>query len=76
MLTYEQIKANEDIKTYIKKADESLRVLGFTEHSMAHVTRVAETAAYILTSLGYSEHEIELAKIAKWFATQIGKDGE
>ena len=64
MLTYEQIKANEDIKTYITKADESLKVLGFTEHSFAHVTRVAETAAYILSTLGYDPHEIELAKIA------------
>ncbi len=64
MLSYEQIKANDDIKTYISKADESLRVLGFTEHSFAHVTKVAETAAYILTCLEYDPHMIELAKIA------------
>lgn len=64
MLTYEQIKKDKDIKTYIEKADASLRVLGFTEHSFAHVTKVAETAAYILGKLGYSEHDIELAKIA------------
>lgn len=64
MLSYEQIKENSDIKTYITLADESLRVLGFTEHSFAHVTKVSETAAYILTRLGYSAREIELAKIA------------
>lgn len=64
MLTYEQIKKDKDIKTYIEKADASLRVLGFTEHSFAHVTKVAETAAYILGKLGYSKHDIELAKIA------------
>ncbi len=64
MLTYEEIKQNEDIKTYITKADESLRALGFTEHSFAHVTKVSVTAAYILERLGFSAHEIELAKIA------------
>lgn len=64
MITFEDIRKNEDINTYIKKADESLIALGFTEHSFAHVTRVAESAAYILSTLGYPEHDIELAKIA------------
>lgn len=64
MLTYEDLKANEAINTYITKADESLLALGYTEHSFAHVTRVAETAKYILKELGFSEHEQELARIA------------
>lgn len=64
MLTYEQVKNDPTIQTYVKKADESLCAIGFTEHNVAHVTKVAETAAYILRTLGYSEHEIELAKIA------------
>ena len=64
MITFEDIQNNEEIKTYITCADESLRALGFTEHSFAHVTRVSETAAYILQTLGYSEHEVELARIA------------
>ncbi len=64
MITYEQIKHDEAINTYIRKANESLSVLGFTEHSFAHVTKVAQTAKYILSTLGYSEKEIELAMIA------------
>ena len=64
MITFEDIQNNEEIKTYITCADESLKTLGFTEHSFAHVTRVSETAAYILQTLGYSEHEVELARIA------------
>lgn len=64
MITYEQIKNNETIRTYIKRADESLVVLGYTEHSFAHVTKVAETAGYILSVLGYPERTVELAKIA------------
>lgn len=38
--------------------------LGFTEHSFAHVTKVAETAGELLKGLGYSDRTIELAKIA------------
>lgn len=64
MITFEEIKKNEDIKTYIKKADESLVALGYTEHSFAHVTKVALDAAKILETLGYTQREIELAKIA------------
>ena len=64
MITYEQLRHSPEIRTYITRADESLRALGFTEHSFAHVTRVSETAAYILESLEYDPHEIELAKIA------------
>ncbi len=64
MITYESIKKNEAIKTYIKAADESLSALGYTEHSFAHVGKAADTAAYILRAVGSDEHTIELAKIA------------
>lgn len=64
MITYEEIRKNEDIRIYISEADASLASLGFTEHSFAHVTHVAEIAGYIMETLGYSEREIELAKIA------------
>ena len=64
MLTYNEVTQNEAIKTYIIRADESLGALGFTEHSFAHVTHVAETAGYILKTLGYDDRTIELAKIA------------
>jgi putative nucleotidyltransferase with HDIG domain len=47
-------------------ADKSLAALGFTEHSFAHVTRVADTAQYILETLGFDSHMIELAKIAAY----------
>ena len=63
-MTYEQIRQDEAIKTYIRQADESLAALGFTEHSFAHVGRVAEMAGYILETMGYPERTVELAKIA------------
>lgn len=64
MVTFKEIKSNEQIKTYIRKADEALAALGYTEHSFAHVGVVAEKARYILTTLDYSKHQIELAQIA------------
>lgn len=63
-MTFEEIKNNENIKTYIKQADKALGALGFTEHSFAHVTRVAHDVKYILSTLGYPQHEIELGMIA------------
>ena len=63
-MTYDELKHDPDIKTYIIRADESLKALGFTEHSFAHVNKVSQTAAYILKSLSFDEHDIELAKTA------------
>ena len=63
-MTYEQVKQDAAIKTYISQADAALKALGFTEHSFPHVTKVAETAAHILTALGYPHRTVELAKIA------------
>ena len=64
MLTYETIRNDEAIRTYITRADESLAALGFTEHSFAHVCHVADMAGYILSTMGYDERSVELAKIA------------
>lgn len=64
MVTFEDIKKCEEIKTYIKHADESLVALGYTEHSFAHVGKVATTAGRILETLGKDPHQVELAMIA------------
>ena len=64
MLTYEQVTKSEAIRTYIIRADESLVALGFTEHSFAHVVHVAQTAGYILETMGFDDRTVELAKIA------------
>ena len=63
-MTYEEIRKNHEVNTYISQADLSLSALGFTEHSFAHCTMVAEKAGYILQTLGYDERLVELAKIA------------
>lgn len=63
-VTYEQVRLSEEIRTYIKQADESLDAIGFTEHSFAHCTKVAMVAGDILEKTGYDVREVELARIA------------
>ncbi len=63
-MTFEQVKQDGAVKVYIAQADASMEALGFTEHSFAHVNRVAHIAGQILQTLGYPERTVELAKIA------------
>lgn len=65
-MKFEDIKSDIEIGTYIIKADESLGALGYTEHSLAHVTRCAVIAGDLLLDLGYDEHTVELAKISAY----------
>ena len=64
MVTYQEIRENEEVREYIRKGNANLGVLGYTDHSVAHCAIVAEEAGKILQVFGYTEHEIELAKIA------------
>jgi metal-dependent HD superfamily phosphatase/phosphodiesterase len=63
-MTYEEIKKNEEVLAYLKKGNDVLGVMGYTDHSVIHSSLVAERAAYILKNLGYSAKEAELVKIA------------
>lgn len=63
-MKYKEIRENKEINAYLKKGDANLGLLGFTDHSQAHCVHVAHQAGKILERFGYSEHEIELAKIA------------
>ncbi len=63
-ITFEDIFNNPEIQLYIRQADESMKSMGYTEHSFAHVGRVASWAQEILLKLGYSEREAELARMA------------
>ena len=66
MITFQDIRDNDAVRAYITRADESLLAQGYTEHSFAHVTLVADHAAYILQKLGYSDHDVELVRIAAY----------
>ena len=63
-MTFDEIKNNEEICALIERGNQNLKVLGFTDHSKAHCSLVANRAADILAQLDYDEHTQELAKIA------------
>lgn len=63
-MTYEEIKKHPEVNALLERGNYNLGVLGFTDHSMSHCLLVAERAGYLLRTLGYSEREVELAKIA------------
>ncbi|SDC64203.1 MULTISPECIES: HD domain-containing protein [unclassified Candidatus Frackibacter] len=63
-ITLQEVKENPQITAYIKKADEHLRSLGFTEHSFRHASLVADIARDILQRLEYPRHTTELAAVA------------
>lgn len=65
-MKYKEIKDNEEVQALIAKGNENLGVLGFTDHSEAHATLVAERVAEILESLGYKKKQIELVKVAAY----------
>lgn len=64
LITFEDVKKNEEFNTYIIKGNELLGALGYTEHSHAHVGKVSSTAAEILEKLGYDSRTVELVRIA------------
>ncbi len=64
MITLEEIKKNEEVQELIIGAQKQLDALGYTEHSIRHISIVSSRAGRILEILGYPEERIELAKIA------------
>ena len=59
-----EIKDDPRVRTYMEKGHEFLGYISALEHSYRHVELVASHCREILTKLGYSEREAELAAIA------------
>lgn len=66
MITFDQIKNSDEITTYIKKGNDFLGAIGFTEHGFAHAGIVSEKASNILELLDYPARTAELAKISAY----------
>ena len=50
-MTFEEIRQNKEIATYISSADRYLQAIGYTEHSFAHVGHCVDVVEYILKNL-------------------------
>ena len=64
MITVQDIKQSEEVRTFLSIAEKQMQVLGYTEHSFRHVSLVSETAGKILQNLGHPAREVELTRIA------------
>src|SRR5262245_41133382 len=64
LVTFDVIRDNPRVKVFIRKSDEALAEIGYTEHGERHVGLVAHIAYNTLKRLGYPEREAELARIA------------
>ena len=64
MITLEDVKSNPEVQELVIGAQKQLDALGYTEHSVRHVSIVSNRAGRILETLQYDKHRIELAKIA------------
>ena len=63
-MTFQEIKNDPKLRTYIKASDDSMVALGYTEHSFPHVGLVAEKAGRLLEDLGFDERSVFLARVA------------
>ena len=61
---YWGITQDEEIRTFLKLADDHLEAIGYTEHGIRHGSRVAGNAQAILQQLRFSETDQELAWLA------------
>jgi len=64
MITLEDVKKSEELQQLILGSQAQLAALGYTEHSIRHVSIVSERAGKVLEGLGYNSERIELARIA------------
>lgn len=63
-MNLEDVKNDKEVNVLIDNAERQLTELGYTEHGKRHIGIVSEIAGNILKELGYSEREVELARIA------------
>jgi hypothetical protein len=65
-VTVDVVRQDPEVAAYVERANESLGVLGYTEHGVRHASLTSRIAYNILRRLGYPERECELAAIAAY----------
>ena len=63
-LTLDDVRSDHEVQVFVRKADENLGVLGYTEHGPRHCGIVAGIAKNVLLQLGYPPRTADLAAIA------------
>lgn len=63
-LTLEDLRENEEVTSYIERANDYLGVLGYTEHGLRHASLVGHISQNILKRLNLPGREPEVAGVA------------
>jgi metal-dependent HD superfamily phosphatase/phosphodiesterase len=63
-LTLKDIRADSRVRTYMVRANEQMKSIGYTEHGQRHAGVVSGIARTVLINLGFPERTGELAAIA------------
>jgi metal-dependent HD superfamily phosphatase/phosphodiesterase len=64
IITLDDIRSNQAVEVYIRRGDELLAAMGFTEHSFRHVSLVSRITEQVLLRLGHPERTVQLGAIA------------
>ena len=63
-VTFAKLRSDPEIRTWITMADRYLETIGYTDHGLSHVGRVAQRAFRLLIDLNCTRREAELAAVA------------
>jgi metal-dependent HD superfamily phosphatase/phosphodiesterase len=64
MITWQDVRRNQEVKAYVRMADQAMEIIGYTEHGDRHAQRVGKVAGRVLQELGFSDREVNLATIS------------
>src|SRR5512144_598297 len=64
VITIEELKRDPQVVAFLQRANEQMRLLGYTEHGQRHASLVGSIAHNVLMRLNYPERMAQLAEIA------------
>lgn len=65
-VSFEDIRTDPDIIALIEGADQALAAIGFTDHGIRHISRVANRALFIGRELKFARRDMDLTGIAAY----------
>ena len=63
-VTLAVLEQDPEVEAYLRRGNEQMNVLGYTEHGERHARLVARVAGDVLRRLGYPQRRVELAEMA------------
>ena len=64
IVTVQQLEQDAEVQAYLRRGNEQMDILGYTEHGQRHARLVGNIAQNVLVRLGFQQRRAELAEIA------------